>query len=318
MKGTVGPEPVFIGGCPRSGTTLVGSLLGAHPKAVCVPESQFKIAWIQSARSSGGTLDRDEALGSLGRDFRSKPWHLDRSELSRRLGSRIEPAELITQLVISYAERVGHGGAARWIDHTPNNIRYFAQLAETFPTARFVHLVRDPRAVAASLKPLDWGPNHSQTCATFWLQQISFGLAAEASLGERIHRIRYEDLVERPESTMEPLCRFLGLDFSSATLQGDGFAVPRYTRSQHRLVGQPPARARAHAWEQALSKREIELVETACCDLLPYFGYSPATRGNARPISRMERLSCQLQELVRAELVNPWRLRRRRRLIDAD
>ncbi|MBD3360653.1 hypothetical protein GF366_02510, partial [Candidatus Peregrinibacteria bacterium] len=33
---------IFIGGCPRSGTTMLGSLLGAHPEALCIPESQFK------------------------------------------------------------------------------------------------------------------------------------------------------------------------------------------------------------------------------------------------------------------------------------
>lgn len=318
MSGLVGPQPVFVGGCPRSGTTLVGSLLGSHPQAVCVPESQFKIAWIRSASSSGGNLDRDEVLSSLSRDFRSKPWNVDRAALSRRLGRKTEPAALMTQLVTSYAERTERSGAAFWIDHTPNNLRYFALLAKTFPGARFVHLVRDPRAVSASLKPLDWGPNDSQTCATFWLQQISFGLAAEASLAERILRIRYEDVVEQPEATVERLCRFVGLDFSPATLQGDGFEVPRYTRDQHQLVGQPPARARARAWEQALSRREIEHIESACCDLLPYFGYSPATPGTARSTSRMERLSCHLRELVRGELLNPWRLRRRRRLIDAD
>lgn len=308
------PEPVFVGGCPRSGTTLLGSLLGSHTRVVCVPESQFKVAWIQEARNRAGLLNREHTLDLLSRNFRFRLWNVDLKGLSMSLPAEVGPADLINELVLGYAGRAARGDLAFWVDHTPNNIRHFELLAAAFPEARFIHIVRDPRAVATSLKKVDWGPSHSYTGAQFWLQQVSFGLAAESFLGDRVTRVRYEDLVCAPQLTLERLCAFLGLGFEPSLLAGNGFIVPRYSEDQHRLVGRPPLAERAGAWAHTLSEREVEVIEATCCDCLAYFGYSPVFGALARPPDRRERIRCHLGEMVRREVVNPWRLWRRRRL----
>lgn len=309
------PEPVFVGGCPRSGTTLLGSLLGAHTRVVCVPESQFKVSWIQEARNGTGLLKREHTLDLLSRDFRFRLWDVDLKELARSLPAEVGPADLLSQLVLAYAGTAAGGDLAIWVDHTPNNIRHFELLAVAFPEARFIHIVRDPRAVATSLKKVDWGPSHSHTGAQFWLQQVSFGLAAESFLGDRITRVRYEDLVCAPQPTLERLCAFLGLAFEPSLLAGNGFTVPRYSEDQHRLVGSAPSAERAGAWARTLSEREVEVIEATCCDCLVYFGYIPVFGAVARPLDRRERIRCYLGEMMRREVLNPWRLWRRRRLL---
>ena len=306
--------PVFIGGCSRSGTTLLGSVLGAHPDAVCVPESQFKIRLISSALPAG-PLDRDQVVDWLCSSFRFRIWHLDRASLLESLPSLCSAAELMTSLARFYAQRLGRAEAGFWIDHTPNNIRYFLLLARTFPPARFIHLVRDPRGVASSLKPLDWGPNHSHTCARLWLQQVAFGLAAEDRLGERVLRVRYEDVLEDPRAAAQAICRFLDVEYDPTMLRADGFRVPSYSQGQHRLVGDGLEPSRSRAWERSLSPREIELVEATVCDLLDYFGYTARFGASARPLTGWERLSCSLRDLIRTEVSNRWRLRRRRRAL---
>lgn len=307
--------PVFIGACPRSGTTLLGSLLGSSSGAVCVPESQFKIGLLGLAtRQRDGDLDRSTVLDFLDRDFRFGLWRLDLRTLRDSLPERGRVQDFLRSLVTLYALRTNRAGARLWIDHTPNNIRYFSRLSRVFPQARFIHLVRDPRSVAASLKPLDWGPNHSHTCATFWVQQIAHGLAAEGSLGDRIVRIHFEDLVGSPEQTLEMLCRHLHLEFDLQMLETKGFLTPSYSEHQHSLVGEPPDASRATSWQHSLTRREVELIEASACDLLGYFGYPSRFAGSPRPITGRERLSCALRELARVEVVNRWRLRQRRAL----
>lgn len=306
-------RPVFIGGCPRSGTTLVGSLLGSHPDAVCVPESQFKVPWLRQALHGDGILDRDDVLREVEHDFRYRIWNLDSSALRQRLPERGNVRQFLFGFAAAFGEQCGRQTARLMVDHTPSNIRYFNHLAELFPDMLLIHVVRDPRGVAASMKPLDWGPNHSYTCAAFWSQQIAFGLAAEGLGDRRVVRVRYEDLINAPRSTLERLCRSVGIDFTPRMFQADGFRIPRYSRGQHRLVGECIDVSRASAWQRTLTPREVELIEASVCDLLEHFGYPAEFGREARPISGLEHLTCSLRELVWTEIINRWRLRRRRR-----
>ena len=65
--------------------------------------------------------------------------------------------------------------------------------------------------MAASLLPLDWGPNNTLHAAEYWLAHTAPGLAAESELGaERVLRVKYEDLVSQPESALQRIASFAG------------------------------------------------------------------------------------------------------------
>ena len=64
-------RPIFIGGCDRSGTTLLGAMLGAHPRHVAVPEMPFKVPLLES-----GSVRGNDALAMLSREWRFKIWTL--------------------------------------------------------------------------------------------------------------------------------------------------------------------------------------------------------------------------------------------------
>jgi hypothetical protein len=199
-----------------------------------------------------------------------------------------------------------------WIDHTPRNMNFASTISEEFPDGRFVHIVRDGRAVAASLLRVDWGPNTIDEAARMWLVRLSYGLAAEAATEGVIPvtRVRYEDLVAEPEPTLRRLCEQLELEYHPDMVEAGGFTPPASSRSIHELVGRSPEPDRTEAWRRELTARQIEIFESIANDALRMVGYAPDLGRRARPTTRRERYGFRLRELASRPVL---RARRRRR-----
>ena len=294
-------KQIFIGGCGRSGTTLLGAILGAHSDCVCPPESHFKVSVLRSCQREDGRIDLDEALRLISIHWRFKLWDLQIDPAEAPDGSYVE---LLTWLVASYAEARGMRGTT-WIDHTPENINYASLLLKLFPRAKVVHIVRDGRAVANSILPLDWGPNTVIKAASWWKAMVREGLALEAFLpADQIVRVKYEDLVYEPEETVRALCERLDLPYEGAMLRADGFQPPGYTASQHKLVGKRPDPERATRWKQTLTDRQVELFESLAADLLAQMGYDLIYGAQADPPTLRERAAARIKELIRGDIIN--------------
>lgn len=295
-------RPVFIGGCPRSGTTLLGAMLVAHPDCLATPESQFKTdllgAWERGDLSGG-----QEAISAyLAKHWRFRLWGIDPPQ-GVRSGVPSERAlvETVQQAVQEYGRKVDRANARNWVDHTPANLRWAAQLGELFPGAKFIHLVRDARAVAASVLPLDWGPNTPMAAARWWLSELSHGLLAErAQPASGCLRVRYEDLVLEPEETLRGIADFLEFETLPSMTDTDGFMPPRYTQPQHEKVGQPIDSSRVDAWRQTLKPRQIEQLEYFLGDVLQALGYAPDYGIAAVHPSWWEQISGHAYELYRS------------------
>ena len=286
---------VFIGGCDRSGTTMLASMLGAHPDAGCLPETHFM------AELAGSGMSNAEALSRMRRHKRVALLGVD---LERETIAKIEASDSFAEMCDIFANTyfTQHGGAEPggwWIDHTPKNISVALRLAEAFPASKFIHVVRDGRAVAASWLEQDWGPRHIISVADTWAIRIGQGLAAESVLGDRIARVRYEDLVADPHATMGKLAEFLGVPFSSAMGQPTGFALPRHSSGTHSLLadgeGASVSATRVAAWKSKLSERDIELFENRTGDLLSAMGYDRAF-DTTRMATRKEQASMLANE----------------------
>ncbi len=304
--------PVFIGGCERSGTTFLGSLLGGHSQCLTVPESQFKIRMLRHIQPEQPT-NLPDVLDRIRDHWRFKLWDIDLTDVP--LQAHDYP-ELLCWLVRQYGARHGRPDPGFWIDHTPANMRYGATLRDLFPDAKFIHLVRDGRAVAASVLPLDWGPNTVLAAAHWWSEGITPGLAAEVGLSAtHIVRVRYEDLVRAPEATLTFLCKHIGLDYEPAMAKGRGFEVGSYTAGQHTLVGQAPDPRRLNAWEQELTQRHIEIFESITGDLLRYLDYPLHFGPCATAASGREKVTLLAQEMLGRHITNRLRYFQRARAV---
>lgn len=311
-------RPVFVTGCFRSGTTLLGSLLGMHPASLCVPEAQFKLSAMHAGAYSRKSTAAPAAYRHILNHWRFKLWDievdphpalLDHTDATFR--------DIIEYLVSEYGRHhYDQPDPEVWIDHTPQNGKYGAALLETFDDARMIHIVRDGRAVAASVMPLDWGPNTAHEAALWWARHLSYGTALETSKYQqqgRVMRVHYEALLMDPDRTLRDICDFIGLDYHPAMSGGGGFKLPQYTVNQHSLVQGPPDVKRIDAWRRQLSDREIEIFESLVVSLLEYLDYPPVYGDTARLPTRLEMLGARLKENYFGIMVNRLRVRQRRR-----
>jgi len=307
-------RPVFIGGCGRSGTTLLGSMLGGHSRCLTIPEAQFIYEGIKFYENKN-KLNIDEAkeiLNFIENHWRFKIWGLRINKSDICLKASNSYSEIINKIINQYGKEVNKSNFDLWINHTPENIRYIDTLMKLFPDAKFIHLVRDGRAVYNSWLSTDWGPNTAIKAAHSWLESISFGLAAESFLGESlIKRIRYEDLILNSEKTIKDICDFLNIDYQEDMLEGKGFKVPSYTICQHKLVGKKPDKSRLYSWKNKLSTRDVEIFEYITGECLLYLGYDLIGGINPKPLTNFERIQSIVLEIFKGQIVNRFKRKRR-------
>ena len=295
-------SPVFIVGCQRSGSTMLGAMLGAHPDVVCLPEAQFIGDLLP--QEAGDPVDPARLIDAIERHWRFRIWGFPLSgarpgagELPPRFGATID------WLVRRYATHVGKPDARYWIEQQPGHVQRIWHLVTHFADGRFLHLVRDGRAVAASLMTCDWGPNRPLAAAKFWQERVAIGLAAELTMGaERIRRVSFEALVDEPEPALEQIAQFLGLELHPAMLRPTGLHLREFASFDHRLVGRAPERERAMAWAEHLPPRAIEIIEAQTGDLLPLLGYELRFGPRPRPAAGLEKV-----RLVAEDQVLRWR-----------
>ena len=299
-------KQVFLGGCERSGTTLLASMLGVHRACLTVPESQFKIEALLPHGQPQNDADLRAAAERIIKSWRFGAWELSLHADSvpwEQIGGSY--CKLLEWFVTQYGAHVGKKDFDLWVDHTPENVKYLQTLFELFPDAKGIHIVRDGRAVSASVLPLDWGPNTIMQSAYDWSQKVLFGIAAESVFGkERIYHVRYEALVHEPENVLKELCDWLDIDYDPLMLRNDGYLKPRYYNYKaHTLIGKKPDTMRARAWEEKLSPRQIELFESQTGDLLRNLGYELKYGLKARKVGGKEIVNSMVAELIR-EFVN--------------
>jgi hypothetical protein len=262
--------PIFVGGCSRSGTTLLGAMLGWGEGRLTVPEADFKWEMYASCAVDQDRVDLPLARALLAGDPKFALWGIAPApgHGSMHFG------ELMSSLVERHAAARGTSARVAWIDHTPGNIRFVPTWHRVLPEARFVHVIRDGRAVAASVLPLDWGPNTATEAARHWALQVVAGLAAAEALGpDLVHTVRYEDLVLEPERTLKLVCDFAGIDYDDRMVDKRDYALPAYTAGQHDLVLSRPDPGRVEAWRDVLRPAQVRAFERLTGELLDLLGY---------------------------------------------
>ncbi len=195
---------VVVGGAPRSGTTLLRTLLGRHPVIASGPETTVFLRRISSPEDIGERLGWNPTLIA--------GWQ-------RESRSQVEFIERFQHAILEQS------GKAIWVEKTPRNAGRFRFVRRHFPHAKLVHIVRDGRDVVCSLRrtpfaKLDHAPSESvvaaQRCAVQWRASVRAALRFRCDPG--YHELRYEDLVRDPETTLKALIDFLGLAWSDSVL----------------------------------------------------------------------------------------------------
>uniref|UniRef100_A0A3B5PS74 Protein-tyrosine sulfotransferase n=1 Tax=Xiphophorus maculatus TaxID=8083 RepID=A0A3B5PS74_XIPMA len=257
---------IFIGGFPRSGTTLMRVMLDAHSAVRCGEETRV--------------IPRLLAM---------------RATWSRSVRERIRLDEAgVTDQVLDAAVRaflleviVGHGEpAARLCNKDPFALKSLSYLARIFPKAKFVLMLRDGRATVHSMisrKVTISGFDLSsyRDCLTKWSSAVEAMFSQCQAVGEtRCLPVRYEQLVLHPEQQMRDLLHFLELKWDSSVLHHEeligkagGVSLSRVERSTDQVV-KPVNTEALSKWVGNIPSNVIDdMAEIA--PMLARLGYNP-------------------------------------------
>ncbi len=148
-----------------------------------------------------------------------------------------------------------------------------------FPEAQFVHIIRDGRDVAMSMRKAKWLKGNILTIAKYWQKQVTAGIVAGKSLKnsqDRYYEVYYEQLLQQPEATLKALCAWLNLEYIPQMLEYYRDAnshIPSEHKDIFQLIEKPIDVTRASAWKRELSDRDIVNFESIAGDLLQTLGY---------------------------------------------
>lgn len=304
--------PFFIVGSPRSGTTLVRLMLDGHPRLAIPPESHFVVAL--AARRCRLARRPAEALARICRHHRFAAFGLGAGEVAA-VAERVGPSTYAEAVRVVFGAYAAAHGKARWGDKTPGYVRHVGLLARLFPDARFLHVVRDGRAVAASVAGMPFGPSDPVAAAYWWRARVRDGRRAGGRLGPaRYLELRLEDLVADPEAAMRRLLAFLGEPWSPEVLDHRSRAEAFLAGSERRRRVHPhvmlPPTAGLRDWRAGLDARTARLLEAACWPLLAELGYEAVTPSWADRVAARARWLASLPPEVPAAVrlrLRGWR-----------
>jgi Sulfotransferase family len=299
---TPAPAP-FVVGVGRSGTTLLRLMLDAHPEMAVPPETHFIPDVIRACDRGAGP---DGVVETLRASRRWGDMGIGDAEIRARFAAldRFDATTASRAIYLAYAE---DKGKRRWGDKTPKYSLVMGEIEDALPEARFVHLIRDARAVALSRVRMVEGrgekPPNPAGVAARWAKRISQARAQGESLGGYLE-IRYEDLVLDTEPTLRRVCEFIALDFDPAMLDyheraGDrlseisrdlpdaegkrkGVVAGEHRLRVHAKAKEPPDRARITSWKEQLSASDQRACEEAAGELLADLGYELSGGAAAR------------------------------------
>jgi hypothetical protein len=257
---------------------MLRMMLTSHPELAIPWESHFIVPLWKGRSRFGGerSPDVERIVGYIRRTSMFQLWEVPDELVRRRVDELDQPTygQVIEAVFRAYAD---HHSKCRWGDKTPIYVLWIPVLARLFPSARFVHVIRDGRDVALSYVSVPWGPNDVWDCAVKWRRDVGAGRLHGPALGsERYLEVRYEELVREPRPTLERICGFGSLDFDERMLEyRDGARSVGSRESQavyHESATKPPTPG-MRDWRTQMPEHDVLAFEAVAGGLLAELGY---------------------------------------------
>lgn len=222
-KGISFKGPLFIIGMPRSGTKLIRDILNRHPNiGIPVIESHF-IPYMIRKFGNPPNLSPEGEFDRFYREFSNTSFFWDaqalgNSLLKEDLQKQIDPSSWnsIFGTILRYYSPKKDSNDFIWGDKTPGYLNHMKLLKELYPQARFLHIIRDPRDYALSVKKT-WGKSLYRAADT-WRHSLQSAHSVGQEIGEDYQEVQYEELITKPEMLLPEICEFLDCEFTSAML----------------------------------------------------------------------------------------------------
>lgn len=289
---------IFIVGNSRSGTTMLGRILGNNSNIYTFGELHFFEQMIDVQRLSERQVSDKELIALLERLFTTAREGFFKRVIRGKYRDEAEkilkmtPSENRNYLSIYFNflnyETMIHGKSIP-CEQTPRYLYYVKELLTFFPNAYIINMVRDPRDVLISQKNKwkrrflggkqitifevirGWCNYHPYTISKLWVSAVKTAERFEGN--SRFMSIRFEDLVTEPVKTVQSICRFLGINFDPQML-----SIPKIGSSvlRDRPEEKGIDRSRAGSWKKGgLTSTELYICQKITSPYYEKYGYIP-------------------------------------------
>ncbi len=234
---------IFIVGNSRSGTTMMLRIFNNHPQLMVLNELHF-FEQLWAPEDKGKTISKEQAvelaaklmltqrIGYMTHDQDFTRFNQEAAIMVNEIGKELLTAEEVFQYFTQ--REVALNGKSVVCEKTPQNVFYLKEIFDLYPNAKIINMVRDPRAILLSQKN-KWnrrnlGGNymtkrealrlrinyHPVTISKLWNAAIH--AANLFKHDSRMITLRFEDLLEQPEASLQLVCQHIGVDFDANML----------------------------------------------------------------------------------------------------
>jgi hypothetical protein len=199
--------PFFIVGCARSGTTMVRDVLRNDGDLLCPEETQYYRWGDPFGTNRFSNMVVKNPTIRKHRDIDG----IDEATFAGILSEAVSRKSLLLRYMEEF-KRVRSSAHARWFDKSPQNIYGLPLMAHDFPESQFIHIVRNPLNVSASLlEGRVLAVPSAVAAANYWNEAVAIFNTLKPVIKDRCFELRYEDFTSRPLEEMAKLADFLGI-----------------------------------------------------------------------------------------------------------
>ncbi len=273
--------PVFVMGCHRSGTNLLYDMLlssgGFAIHRGYLPIYKKLIPRFGSMKSRG---NREKIFETWLRSKGFRRSGLDAEQLSGPILNECRTGGDFIRVVMESMARSQQ--VQRWALYDPDNVLHAERVKRDIPNAIFLHIIRDGRDIALSLKkmggftPLPWDRNQTNSLvatALYWEWMVHRGRAHGRKFPADYIEIRYEDLITNPRETLGKLSRFIHHDLDYDRIQRTGLGRLSETNSSFREEGAKEKINPLGRWKERMSHADVAAIEATVGECLEENGY---------------------------------------------
>ncbi len=276
-------KTIFLTGVGRSGTTLLQSMLNAHPEICFTPETHFIKNYIVPGLSGKVKFTNQSLAEKLSVDKDIVRLDIDWKTIlnEKEIKGTDDVVDFFKELFQVYLSKFNkpHFG-----DKDPMNAPYIPHIKKAFPDAYLIHIIRDPRDVILSRMKSDWGKD-----TAFFMHVTEYQSHLKKALkdgkeqfGERYIDVFYEKLLEKPEDVLKRVCDKLEVHYSEEMMnyhQKSDKLVFGDEKSWKENVFKPVMKDNTQKWKKELSPTQVAKIEGGIEDLMQNLGYELSTQG---------------------------------------
>lgn len=231
---------IFLVGCPRSGTTLLQSLVAAHPQITSFPESKFflRLVYPESWRTRLGLTRIGIASARARPNLVQFLQDIGQQQMLKYLSPNIIFMEQYAKAFIKIIDELAiQQNKQFWLEKTPEHLHRIKYIEHFVPDAKFIHILRNGEDVVASLyevshkHPESWSGTWSlDKCINRWLKDVSISKEYQAKANHLI--ITYDAIIQDSELVLRQICSFLDIPFDKNIINSRCDAAKKIIRDR--------------------------------------------------------------------------------------